>query len=81
MSKSDDKTSFLFWINRGGQIGSNIVPDGAPVPRRLMVGQQTLNLFTVVRIHAGQQKFYFSLNKKKFFKIVKLIYKENINKL
>lgn len=26
------------------------------MPRRLMVGQQPLELFTVVRIHAGQQK-------------------------
>jgi len=30
MSEGDNETHFLFRINRGGQIGSNIVPDGAP---------------------------------------------------
>ena len=38
------------------------VLSATPVPRRLTVGQRTLNPFTVVRIHAGQQKFYFSSN-------------------
>lgn len=28
------------------------------MPRRLMVGQQPLELFTVVRIHAGQQNLF-----------------------
>ena len=31
------------------------VLSAAPLPRRLMVGHQPLELVTVVRIHAGQQ--------------------------
>jgi hypothetical protein len=29
MSEGNSETRFLFGVNRGGQIGSNIVPDGA----------------------------------------------------
>jgi len=29
MSESNNETSFLYRIDRGGQIGSDIVPDGA----------------------------------------------------
>lgn len=29
MSKSNNEASFFFWADRGGKIGSDIVPDGA----------------------------------------------------
>ena len=38
------------------QVLSSALEKTEIVPRRLMVGQQPLELFTVVRIHAGQQK-------------------------
>ena len=41
------------------QVLSSALEKTEIVPRRLMVGQQPLELFTVVRIHAGQQMILF----------------------
>ena len=46
------------------------VLSSAPLPRRLMVGQQPLELFIVVRIHAGQQNMKLADNNKEFIDVV-----------
>ncbi len=49
-----------------------VLSSAPSLPCRLMVGQQPLELFIVVRIHAGQQKLFKSKFKHYFGIVFKL---------
>ena len=61
MSEVDSEARFLFWINRGGWIGSNIVPDGAQRRDMHREGRITLSRGDIQKTGLDKESLYQKL--------------------